>query len=290
MQCKAVICQKEYTIKCRFSKDLEISNLDLVHFMFFLHNSDFDFTDGSSKTLKGNFSPNDVHRQYGIALTTPVVPHFNITNKIEAQMYLFSAKNPKDPDLPMISNEIPFVFYPNVVEEKKPVIVATRTAKRDRNTIKAEAQAQNVPQEESTGRIILPPKGFKSGGGSVVTVKIENEEPGEPKMSDMILKADLNAIAAANTTMDPPSMNSMQEFQKLLQSQTKSQPSVDAILEDAIANPEAYINPDLMFDEMSQMSLDNMALANGQDSALETPDVSMEKSKSKTNNQNNLDL
>jgi hypothetical protein len=66
-----------------------------------------------------------------------VVPHFNITNKIEAQMYLFSAKNPKDPDLPMTSNEIPFVFYPNVVEEKKPVIVATRTAKRDRNTIKA---------------------------------------------------------------------------------------------------------------------------------------------------------
>merc|ERR1712062_653410 len=147
------------------------------------------------------------------------------TNKIEAQMYLFSAKNPKDPDLPMISNEIPFVFYQNVVEEKKPVIVATRNAKRDRNAIKAEAQAQNVPQEESTGRIISPPKGFKSGGGSVVTVKIEDEEPEEPKMSDIIRQADFGAIAAVNTTMDPPSMNSMQEFQKLLQSQAKSQPS-----------------------------------------------------------------
>ena len=297
MQCKAVICQEEYTIKCRFSKDLEISNLDLVHFMFFmknscffLHNSDFDFTDGSSKTLKGNFSPNDVHRQYGIALTTPVVPHFNITNKIEAQMYLFSAKNPKDPDLPMISNEIPFVFYPNVVEEKKPVIVATRNAKRDRNAIKAEAQAQNVPQEESTGRIILPPKGFKSGGGSVVTVKTEDGEPEEPKMSDLILNANLDTIAAANTTMNPPSY---QEFQKFLQTQEKSQPPADDILADAIQMSEVEFNPDVFdaqLSQLSQMSLDDMKVANGQNSGLETPDVSMEKSKSKTNNQNNLDL
>ena len=168
----------------------------------------FNFTDGSSKTLKGNFSPNDVHHQFGIALTTPAVPHFNVTNKIEAQMRLSSKANPD-----FQSNEIPFVFYNNIIEEKKPVIVATRTAKRDRNTIKAEAQAQNVPQEESTGRIILPPKGFKSGGGSVVTVKTEDGEPEEPKMSDLILNADLDAIAAANTTMNPPSY---QEFQKFL--------------------------------------------------------------------------
>ena len=245
----------------------------------------FNFTDGSSKTLKGNFSPNDVHHQFGIALTTPAVPHFNVTNKIEAQMRLSSKANPD-----FQSNEIPFVFYNNIIEEKKPVIVATRTAKRDRNTIKAEAQAQNVPQEESTGRIILPPKGFKSGGGSVVTVKIKDEEPEEPKMSDLILNADLDAIAAANTTMNPPSY---QEFQKFLQTQEKSQPPTDDILADAIQMSEVEFNPDVFdaqLSQLSQMSLDDMKVANGQNSELETPDVSMEKSKSKTNNQNNLDL
>ena len=85
-------------------------------------------------------------------------------------------------------------------------------------------------------------------------------------------------------------MNSMQEFQKLLQSQqAKSQPSTDGISVDAMA---MQFNPDVFDDlsQLSQMSLDDMKLANVQNSGLETPDVSMEKSKSKTNNQNNLDM
>merc|ERR1711860_280041 len=252
-----------------------------------VHFSYHDPTDGSSKTLKGNFSPNDVHRQYGIALTTPAFPHFNITAKIEAQMYLVSKK---EPELPC--NEIPFEFYPNVIEEKKPVIVATRHAKRDRNAIKAEAQAQNVPQEESTGRIMAPPKGFKSGGGNVVLIepKKENGEEEGPTMSQIILGADLSVIAATNTSMNPP-MNP-EEYAKMLQA--KPQTSNDGFLEEAIALPEAYIDPELMFDEMSNLSKElkaNMKLTNGQNSGLETPDVSMEQSRSKTNNhQNDLDL
>merc|ERR1711860_295840 len=251
-----------------------------------VHFSYHDPTDGSSKTLKGNFSPNDVHRQYGIALTTPAFPHFNITTKIEAQMYLVSKK---EPDLPC--NEIPFEFYPNVIEEKKPVIVATRHAKRDRNATKAEAQAQNVPQEESTGRIMAPPKGFKSGGGNVVLIepKKENGEEEGPTMSQIILGADLSVIAATNTSMNPP-MNP-EEYAKMLQA--KPQSSNDGFLEEAIALPEAYIDPELMFDEMSNLSKELKAtrLTNGQNSGLETPDVSMEQSRSKTNNhQNDLDL
>merc|ERR1711860_299846 len=251
-----------------------------------VHFSYHDPTDGSSKTLKGNFSPNDVHRQYGIALTTPAFPHFNITTKVEAQMYLVSKK---EPDLPC--NEIPFEFYPNVIEEKKPVIVATRHAKRDRNAIKAEAQAQNVPQEESTGRIMAPPKGFKSGGGNVVLIepKKENGEEEGPTMSQIILGADLSVIAATNTSMNPP-MNP-EEYAKMLQA--KPQTSNDGFLEEAIALPEAYIDPELMFDEMSNLSKELKAtrLTNGQNSGLETPDVSMEQSRSKTNNhQNDLDL
>ena len=252
-----------------------------------MHFSYHDPTDGSSKTLKGNFSPNDVHRQYGIALTTPAFPHFNITTKVEAQMYLVSKK---EPDLPC--NEIPFEFYPNVIEEKKPVIVATRHVnKRDRNAIKAEAQAQNVPQEESTGRIMAPPKGFKSGGGNVMLIepKKENGEEEGPTMSQIILGADLSVIAATNTSMNPP-MNP-EEYAKMLQA--KPQTSNDGFLEEAIALPEAYIDPDLMFDEMSNLSKELKAtrLTNGQNSGLETPDVSMEQSRSKTNNhQNDLDL
>ena len=160
-----------------------------------------------------------------------------------------------------------------------------------RNAIKAEAQAQNVPQEESTGRIMAPPKGFKSGGGNVVLIepKKENGEEEGPTMSQIILGADLSVIAATNTSMNPP-MNP-EEYAKMLQA--KPQTSNDGFLEEAIALPEAYIDPELMFDEMSNLSKELKAtrLTNGQNSGLETPDVSMEQSRSKTNNhQNDLDL
>ena len=74
------------------------------------------------------------------------------------------------------SMPVPFYFCPQFEEqEKKPMIVATRQTKRDRNTLKATqmsspTDAQNVVQEESTGRIAAPPRRFKSGGGSVMTI------------------------------------------------------------------------------------------------------------------------
>ena len=128
------------------------------------------FTDGSNKILKGHFSPNDVHHQYGIALTTPAFPHLNVTYKVEAQMYLHKKSDG------ITSMPVPFYFCPQFEEqEKKPMIVATRQTKRDRNTLKATqmsspTDAQNVVQEESTGRIAAPPRRFISGGGSVMRI------------------------------------------------------------------------------------------------------------------------
>merc|ERR1712062_872062 len=118
------------------------------------------FTDGKVQILKGNFSPNDVHHQFGIALTTPAFPHFNVTSREEAQMYLHKKSDG------ITSIPVPFYFCPNE-DQKKPIIAATRSqTKRDRNAVKME----NVVQEESTGRIAAPPQRFKSGGGSVMTI------------------------------------------------------------------------------------------------------------------------
>merc|ERR1712004_210323 len=141
------------------------------------------------------------------------------TYKVEAQMYLHKKSDG------ITSMPVPFYFCPQVEEiEKKPMIVATRQTKRDRSTLKATqmsspTDAQNVVQEESTGRIAAPPQRFKSGGGSVMTIepKKGNDENEEPKMSEMILQADVAALAATNSSMDPPVSNSMMEFQKLLQ-------------------------------------------------------------------------
>merc|ERR1711993_86662 len=97
-------CQKFQNIFFRVSKNS----------FFFL------FTDGKVQILKGNFSPNDVHHQFGIALTTPAFPHFNVTSRVEAQMYLHKKSDG------ITSIPVPFYFCPNE-DQKKPIITATRS-------------------------------------------------------------------------------------------------------------------------------------------------------------------
>ena len=177
--------------------------------------------DGSYAVLKGLFGPNDVHHQYGIALTTPPFPNFNVTFPVETQMYLVKKSEPS-----CRSESIPFTFYPTKVEEKKPVIVAARQVKRDRNAMK-----ENVPQEQpSTGQIALPPKGFKSGGGSVIVEpKVEKED--EPfRLSDLICSA-----PTTEPSMNPPT-HSYAEFQKLVSQQTKETPAATALPSDDMFN------------------------------------------------------
>ena len=121
-------------------------------------------------------------------------------------------------------------------------------------------------------------------------------------MSEMILQADVAALAATNSSMDPPSSYSMMEFQKLLQQQTKSQASsdvFDGVDVDAMAQEAVMNDPDLMFTDLSKELSESMKISNHnnsrsksfqrQNSGLETPEISMEQSKSKLN-QNNLDL
>ena len=102
-------------------------------FSFFFQNSKISISDGTQNTLHGHFSPNDVHHQFGIALTTPVFTNFhNVTSTVEAQMYLFKKSDGQ------MSEPVPFYFHPKEEqEERKPVIVAVRQnaaarPKRDR--------------------------------------------------------------------------------------------------------------------------------------------------------------
>ena len=202
------------------------------------------------------------------------------------------------------SESIPFTFYPTKVEEKKPVIVAARQVKRDRNAMKEE----NVPQEQpSTGQIALPPKGFKSGGGSVIVEpKVEKED--EPfRLSDLICSA-----PTTEPSMNPPT-HSYAEFQKLVSQQTKETPAATALPSDDMFNgvdvdqeadfakcnfdsgklntfwevKSSYKWPlfsDMLSQQLSETSISN-ATSNSrnknlqQNSGLDTPDVSMDQSK-----------
>jgi len=245
-----------------------------VHFAY------TDPTDGSYAVLKGLFGPNDVHHQYGIALTTPPFPNFNVTFPVETQMYLVKKSEPS-----CRSESVPFTFYPTKVEEKKPVIVAARQVKRDRNAMKEE----NVPQEQpSTGQIALPPKGFKSGGGSVIVEpKVEKED--EPfRLSDLICSA-----PTTEPSMNPPT-HSYAEFQKLVSQQTKETPAATALPSDDMFNgvdvdqaaefAKCNFDSDMLSQQLSETSISN-ATSNSrnknlqQNSGLDTPDVSMDQSK-----------
>merc|ERR1711881_593461 len=69
---------------------------------------------GAEQVQKGIFSPNDVHKQFGILLHTPaLIDHQNITEEVHAQMYLYSKKNG------VMSEGVDFCFLPKQFEMKR---------------------------------------------------------------------------------------------------------------------------------------------------------------------------
>jgi len=254
-------------------------------------------TDGTQNTLHGHFSPNDVHHQFGIALTTPVFTNFhNVTSTVEAQMYLFKKSDGQ------MSEPVPFYFHPKEEqEERKPVIVAVRQnaaarPKRDREAMRGEPV---VPDQPSTREIALPPQRFRSGGGNVVEIEPKREsEPEESRMSALILGASAEAVQAiGNPAMNPPIMSS-EQFRNYMQQneqQSNTNMSADDLLKDVNVEQEAQnvfetFDSDLLSQQLSETSISEPRKSRNiqrQNSGLETPDVSMEQSKTK-NTQNDL--
>ena len=88
------------------------------------------FTDGQYNSIKGHFSPNDVHHQLGIAFTTPVFPDQSISESVETQMFLHKPSDGCE------SPPVTFYFTP------KEFAVPTKKlqAKRTKAAIKLEEQ------------------------------------------------------------------------------------------------------------------------------------------------------
>jgi len=255
---------------------------------------EFSYTDtnGDIQYLQGNFNPNNVHKQHGIAFHTPAFPNVHITQKVKAQMYLHSKKEDT------YSDPVPFYFEPKIFkQEAKPIIVAARSNnKRDRTTMKVD----DTPQQESTGKIVLPPKGVKTTGGMVSEVKPEPLYDGL-SATEFLNKASPEQMQVL-MAMNPPNMDS-KDFTnyKINKARTeKSQNSQEDTFGELLngGNIEQMGDPaniDLgAFDSLSADLSKNMQISeknttrNQNSVPLETPDVSMEQSKSKTNVLNDL--
>lgn len=102
------------------------------------------FSDNETQILKGDVSPNDIHRQCAIRFRTPQFPDQDITENIPAKMYLFNNTDSSK------SNEIPFIFKPLVKEYKfeQPAPVTPRDGFLKRN--KDDVRASNNQEEESS--------------------------------------------------------------------------------------------------------------------------------------------
>ena len=99
------------------------------------------------QVLKGHFSPNDVHKQYGIAFTTPPFPDQNITEKFQTALYLYKPSEQAQSD--------PKDFYFEPRSEK----LAKKTAEQNRATkrTKAKPAATTSTEDDPSSSKVPPP-------------------------------------------------------------------------------------------------------------------------------------
>jgi len=136
----------------------------------------FSYTDKNDhqQTLKGHFTPNDVHHQVGISFTTPAFPDQKITEKVPASMYLFKVSNGAT------SNEVDFYFEPSVEINNfvQPAPVPQRAGNLKRN--KAAARGSNNQEEESDSSRLAKPAQKKNANlansGGCMVIKPEVDE------------------------------------------------------------------------------------------------------------------
>jgi len=241
----------------------------------------FSYTDknGQSQILKGHFTPNDVHHQVGISFTTPAFPDQKITEKVHASMYLHKVSKGTS------SNEIDFYFEPPVMMAMnnfvEPAPVPQRAGNLKRN--KAAARAFNNQQEESDSSRLAKPAQKKnanlpnSGGCMVIKPEIDDGATGGGFIDRLIDATD--SMAKSGTI-------SQKDLKDLI-TNNQSGGIVDIPSDQLPIDSKELINDfnpgiwDELSDSMQRTGIsDNNRSKPKQNSQLDTPDVSMEQSKS----------
>jgi len=241
----------------------------------------FSYTDknGQSQILKGHFTPNDVHHQVGISFTTPAFPDQKITEKVHASMFLHKVSKGTS------SNEIDFYFEPPVMMAMnnfvEPAPVPQRAGNLKRN--KAAARAFNNQQEESDSSRLAKPAQKKnanlpnSGGCMVIKPEIDDGATGGGFIDRLIDATD--SMAKSGTI-------SQKDLKDLI-TNNQSGGIVDIPSDQLPIDSKELINDfnpgiwDELSDSMQRTGIsDNNRSKPKQNSQLDTPDVSMEQSKS----------
>jgi len=241
----------------------------------------FSYTDknGQSQILKGHFTPNDVHHQVGISFTTPAFPDQKITEKVHASMFLHKVSKGTS------SNEIDFYFEPPVMMAMnnfvEPAPVPQRAGNLKRN--KAAARAFNNQQEESDSSRLAKPAQKKnanlpnSGGCMVIKPEVDDGATGGGFIDRLIDATD--SMAKSGTI-------SQKDLKDLI-TNNQSGGIVDIPSDQLPIDSKELINDfnpgiwDELSDSMQRTGIsDNNRSKPKQNSQLDTPDVSMEQSKS----------
>lgn len=142
-------------------------------------------TDGEAVIAKGEFSSNDVHKQYGICLRTPPYSDMSIQEPVLCSMYLYRPKNKAK------SDPVDFTFYPpnatrsssaadNMFAAPQQTVAQKTATKRTRQ----KPQSQPGNDDPSSGQVNVPPKnsmvanspGFRGAGGSVTIVQQQQQQ------------------------------------------------------------------------------------------------------------------
>lgn len=251
----------------------KISKDDIeIHFRY--------FENGQQQLLKGHFTPNDVHHQYGISFTTPPFPNQKITQRVKAEMFLYKPTN-QDESIPR-----EFYFVPKV--ETVPQFQQPAPVKPQKRTKAATKNTSNQEDSEPSSRALqVPAKNRQSSSGGRMIIK-ENE-PERQSFTDQVINATEPLARAANKT-NPTSTIDMTDIMGSGSVGLGSEAipaNISDLVRDVIENEDNKVDPnffDQLSDNLSNVKIESSPTKNSQ---LETPDVSMDISKSsKMNNLN----
>ncbi len=182
---------RETTLKCILPNTTKVRNL-----LFGVHVRTLELlmilsrsspSAGEQIIAKGEFTSNDVHKQYGICLRTPPYADKDVHEPVLCSMYLYRPKNKAK------SEPVDFTFYPTtnarsaadaMFAAPAPAQQMAPTAKISNKRTRAKAAMQSNQQQHddpSSGQVNVPPKnsmvssptgtgGFRSTAGGSVTI------------------------------------------------------------------------------------------------------------------------
>ena len=242
----------------------------------------FDYTDegGLVHTLHGNFTPSQVHKQYGIAFTTPAFTSQRIVQKVQAEMYLYKRSTSDR------SNSIDFYFLPKDHVFTPPnakiqqIMPAQPSIAKVNNLKRTKEKPVNLEQDESSRMKEIRPKYQATGGGSVQVA-----EDVKPLFTETVLsQKDISGffkLEPGSSDMLPPTSGFSGDLSNLSDFNPGFFENLDS---SKMKNLEKSIID--ISDDVSSMKIEGEEPKNS--ASLQTPNVSMEVSGRKAH-QNNLD-